>query len=358
MAFKAKRCSHPGCTNNAVTGGICRRHGSKAKECSHPACTNNVVKAGVCRRHGAKAKGCSHQDCTNNTQKGGVCCKHGAKKKRCRYPQCPSVAVKNGVCHRHGAQRKRCSRPECNNVAVKSGVCQKHGANRGKRCRYLRCAKMATDSGFCRAHDDSCANNRSQLETAEHSSERLAVCHSLLSLVGTNDFERNIAGVTPQPQNQRSTRENDEIDVDTILQIPHYVSDKFRKVGFARCRNGELLPVLFLGPNDAPSSMRREWITRLNRHLRQGARMAHLVAYYGQESEIGKFGLVDDVYLYDKALEEEFRGNPEREIHRKITQGDALNERDQRFNLALLQFSMARSLPEEYRWAWKSSPFF
>jgi len=146
--------------------------------------------------------------------------------------------------------------------------------------------------------------------------------------------------------------------VDTILQIPHYVSDNFRKVGFAKCENGDLLPVLCLGPNDAPSSMRREWLTRLNQHLRKGARMVHLVAYYGQESDIDKFGLVDDVYLYDKALEKEFRENPEREINWKIMQGDALNERDLRFNLALLQLSLARSLPEEYRWAWKSSPFF
>jgi len=77
--------------------------------------------------------------------------------------------------------------------------------------------------------------------------------------------------------------------------------------------------------------------------------MAHLVAYYGRESEIDKFGLVYDVYLYEEDLENAFRANPEREIQAKIIQqGKTFNPRNLNFDLAILELSLARSLPEEY----------
>jgi len=212
-------------------------------------------------------------------------------------------------------------------------------------------------------NDDTYANCCSSPET-EHISDILNACHSLLSFVGTDNVKRNIAGVTQPAQKQRSResrvpREQDEIDLDTILQVPHYVSDNFRKVGFAKCENDDLFPVLFIGPNEAPSYMRREWQARLNQHLRKGARMAHLVAFYGRQSEIDKFGLVYEAYLYNEYLESVFLKNPEREIQAKtIQQGRAVDPRDLNFNLAILELSLARSLPEEYRWAWKPSPFF
>jgi hypothetical protein len=28
-------CSHDGCTNNALKGGVCCRHGAKFKRCGH-----------------------------------------------------------------------------------------------------------------------------------------------------------------------------------------------------------------------------------------------------------------------------------------------------------------------------------
>eukprot|EP00590_Aulacoseira_subarctica_P000455 CAMPEP_0172434214 /NCGR_PEP_ID=MMETSP1064-20121228/70509_1 /TAXON_ID=202472 /ORGANISM="Aulacoseira subarctica , Strain CCAP 1002/5" /LENGTH=263 /DNA_ID=CAMNT_0013182417 /DNA_START=314 /DNA_END=1105 /DNA_ORIENTATION=- len=261
----------------------------------------------------------------------------------CNNPDCSRIAAKGGVCRRHGVEKK---------VELANGACHTHDV----------CMKTNHSIPEQERNDDTCANNCSLPET-EHVSDRLTVCHSLLSLVGTNNFERNIASGTHKAENQnqrsRDSREIDEIDVDTILQVPHYVSDNFRKVGFAKCPNGDLFPVLFLGPNEAPSSIRREWQARLNQHLRQGARMAHLVAFYGRESGIDKFGLVYDVYLYDEYLENVFLANPEREIQAKIIQqGKKLNPRDLNFNLAILELSLARSLPEEYRWAWEPSPFF
>jgi len=132
------------------------------------------------------------------------------------------------------------------------------------------------------------------------------------------------------------------------------VTFKFRKVGFAKCESGRLLPVIFLGPNDAPSCMRREWLKRLNQHLRQGFQMLHLVAFFGEEDENDKFALVSDVYVHDDALEEEFRRIPERVINRKIIRGEALSETDVKFIRGLLGLSVAKSLPEEYRWVWKT----
>ena len=81
-------CSHKDCTNNAVSGGVCTRHGAciyhgakGTKICSYERCTNLVVKGGVCKRHGAKVKikTCSHEGCSKNAQRGGVCCRHEAK---------------------------------------------------------------------------------------------------------------------------------------------------------------------------------------------------------------------------------------------------------------------------------------
>ena len=60
-------CSASGCTNKAVKGGVCIRHGAKEKRCCQEGCTNKAINGGVCRRHGAKVKRCSSEGegCTN-----------------------------------------------------------------------------------------------------------------------------------------------------------------------------------------------------------------------------------------------------------------------------------------------------
>ena len=123
-------CTHPGCTNNSLNGGVCTRHGSeeKVKRCSHKGCSNKSRKGGVCRRHGSIEKRCSHEGCTTNAAKGGVCCKHGAKLKQCSHGGCTHFAVNGGVCMRHGAKVKRCSHEGCTKYAQKGGVCMRHGS--------------------------------------------------------------------------------------------------------------------------------------------------------------------------------------------------------------------------------------
>jgi hypothetical protein len=73
-----KICSADECTNQALRGGVCIKHGAKVKLCSAEGCTNHAKKGGVCWTHGAKAERCSSEGCTKFAQKGGVCWRHGA----------------------------------------------------------------------------------------------------------------------------------------------------------------------------------------------------------------------------------------------------------------------------------------
>ena len=108
------------------------RHGAKVKGCSSEGCTNYAMKGGVCIRHGAKVecKRCSSEGCTNRAVKGGVCKRHGAKTKKCSADGCLNKAKNGGVCIRHGAKVKKCSSKGCTNHARRGGVCIKHAANR------------------------------------------------------------------------------------------------------------------------------------------------------------------------------------------------------------------------------------
>jgi hypothetical protein len=89
---------HEGCTNIAIKGGVCKRHGAKKehkhKRCSVKGCTNQVQKGGVCIKHGAKVKSCSVEGCTNQSQRRRLCVKHGTKaeRKRCSSKGCTSLA--------------------------------------------------------------------------------------------------------------------------------------------------------------------------------------------------------------------------------------------------------------------------
>ena len=96
-----QKCSHEGCSNLVIRGGVCVTHGTTRKRCSFNGCTNGVVKGGVCWTHGANLikKRCSHNGCSNGVVRGGVCVTHGAKRevKRCRHEGCNNGVVKGGV---------------------------------------------------------------------------------------------------------------------------------------------------------------------------------------------------------------------------------------------------------------------
>ena len=91
--------------NDLIYCALMAVHWSKGKLCSSEGCTNVALKGGVCMRHGAKLKLCSSEGCTNVALKWGVCIRHGAKVKLCSIQGCINRRVRNGVCRRHGAYR-------------------------------------------------------------------------------------------------------------------------------------------------------------------------------------------------------------------------------------------------------------
>ena len=154
---KRSKCTSDGCTNIAIKGGVCWRHGAKntTNQKRSEGCTNYAVKGGVRKRHGAKVnrKLCSSEGCTNIAKTGGVCVRHGAKRKQCSWLGCTNNAVQGGVCKRHGAKvaaPKLCNIAGCTNFAQKGGVCIRHGAKR--KCSSEGCTKHAQKRGVCSRH--------------------------------------------------------------------------------------------------------------------------------------------------------------------------------------------------------------
>jgi hypothetical protein len=94
-----------GCTNIAVKGEACMKHGKKRehKRCSSEGCTSFVKKGGVCVKHGAKVeyKRCSSEGCKKFAFKGGVCMRHGAKREMLNQ-------AKQRRGHKYCCQRKKC----------------------------------------------------------------------------------------------------------------------------------------------------------------------------------------------------------------------------------------------------------
>ena len=148
---RRKGCSAEGCSNIAVGGGVCNKHGATEKLCSNDGCTNKAIKGGVCHRHGAKRKNCSSDGCTNQVVKGGVCHRHGAKVKKCSHSGCTSFAKIGGICIRHGAKVKKCSHSGCTSFAKKGGVCKTHGAE-VKICNHEDCPNKVHQGGVCKRH--------------------------------------------------------------------------------------------------------------------------------------------------------------------------------------------------------------
>ena len=88
-----KLCSHEGCANLAINGGVYMKHGTKTKRCSSDGCTwgmgqwpnyaahatdvpikwSITIEEFVDRRHKAKMKLCNHEGCTNQVVTGGAC---------------------------------------------------------------------------------------------------------------------------------------------------------------------------------------------------------------------------------------------------------------------------------------------
>lgn len=98
-----RKCSHSGCPNRVVQGGVCVTHGAKRKMCNHPGCDKAVKLAGYCSTHGPARKKCAQQGCTRVAVQGGKCLSHGAKRRVCKFPneECNKNAIVGGMCKKH-----------------------------------------------------------------------------------------------------------------------------------------------------------------------------------------------------------------------------------------------------------------
>ena len=155
MTKKATPCSHEGCTNQALRGGVCQRHGGKPKLCKIENCTNQSKRGGVCVRHGAVHIRCKAEGCTNKAMRKGVCRRHGAKptaQQLCTHEGCTNEAKRKGVCSKHGATRKRCSVEGCDTEARQGGLCKKHGGGNRTLCSRDGCETLVLQGGLCWKH--------------------------------------------------------------------------------------------------------------------------------------------------------------------------------------------------------------
>lgn len=110
-------------TRRNINGEVSKR---VRRKCTHDGCTNRVVQGGVCIQHGAKRKICGYEGCTKHVKKAGMCSTHGPARKRCEFEGCEKVAVQGGRCIAHGAKKRLCSFENCEKQAILSGMCKKH----------------------------------------------------------------------------------------------------------------------------------------------------------------------------------------------------------------------------------------
>ncbi len=110
-------------TGRNIDGKVSKR---VRRKCTHDGCTNRVVQGGVCIQHGAKRKICGYEGCTKHVKKAGMCSTHGPARKRCEFEGCGKVAVQGGRCIAHGAKKRLCSFENCEKQAILSGMCKKH----------------------------------------------------------------------------------------------------------------------------------------------------------------------------------------------------------------------------------------
>jgi hypothetical protein len=91
-----------GCTNRAIKGGRCTKHGGRGS-CSIEGCATGVQGRGLCYKHGGGSRTfCTTQGCTTHAVKHGLCTKHGIKTV-CQAKGCLTNArsLASGFCRKH-----------------------------------------------------------------------------------------------------------------------------------------------------------------------------------------------------------------------------------------------------------------
>lgn len=176
-------CSTEECTNFALQGGKCARHGAKLKRCTVAGCDKKSQRKGLCARHGAGATQpkCTVEGCDKVSRKNRLCFVHGPKE-ICNFEGgCTNLAEYRGVCQKHRPKRqcvfegcmnefargwkglcavhapKKKPKPKCSyeggcdNIAQTRGMCHTHAGTRPK-CKVEGCTNNAVRESLCNRH--------------------------------------------------------------------------------------------------------------------------------------------------------------------------------------------------------------
>lgn len=95
---KHPQCDAKNCTNIALKGGKCTKHGG-GRRCSAANCTRGAKQGGKCISHGGGVR-CRVAGCQNSTAGGTKCISHGGGV-RCDIAGCTKPAAKEGKCRKH-----------------------------------------------------------------------------------------------------------------------------------------------------------------------------------------------------------------------------------------------------------------
>eukprot|EP00985_Skeletonema_marinoi_P005228 scaffold2259_cov149-Skeletonema_marinoi.AAC.2 len=105
---KRAKCSNLLCTSAAVDGEMCIRHRALSTiDGPSPPSTNPITRGSTKTKSGRKVKPCKSEGCTNRAIQGGQCFRHGAKahRKLCSSEGCKNYVVRAGICIKHGARQ-------------------------------------------------------------------------------------------------------------------------------------------------------------------------------------------------------------------------------------------------------------
>eukprot|EP00984_Skeletonema_dohrnii_P009471 scaffold3622_cov145-Skeletonema_dohrnii-CCMP3373.AAC.9 len=161
-----KRCSAEGCINQAVKGGVCRRHGAKveAQRCFVDGCTNQIQRRGVCNRHGANGDRCKFEGCTAISDFSGFCGYHQESlpnkffynlqiQQQHQLQHQQQQILRMGLASTMSSLGYRHHPPQWNNSYYYDNSFL--SSNWASHCNFEGCNIVAIHGGFCFAHSAS-----------------------------------------------------------------------------------------------------------------------------------------------------------------------------------------------------------
>jgi len=143
----------------------------------------------------------------------------------------------------------------------------------------------------------------------------------------------------------------------TLSKIPEYIKKDFRQIGFTKWGK-QMLPVIELGPYDVePGCVRNQWIKMFTNCTRSKRNPSRLVMWYGtvweNRSEAYSFVAKTKVTSYEAGKAKGYHKLPST-LHRKISEGKELTEKEKFYVQGLDQMKKDVELPSDQRIQWMS----